>query len=59
MPDIAMDNGGSPISWLEIVLIVILLILVFASLNSLLRPYINTVILPRLCAQYGLFCPGG
>jgi hypothetical protein len=54
-----MDNGGSPVNWLEIVLLVILLILVFSILNSLLRPYITSVILPRLCEQYGLFCPGG
>lgn len=54
-----MDDDRSPVNWLEIILIVILLILLLSTLNSLLRPYINAVILPRLCEQYQLFCPGG
>jgi hypothetical protein len=54
-----MDDGGSPVSWLEIVLVIILLLLVFSILNTLLRPYVETVILPGLCERYELFCPGG
>jgi hypothetical protein len=53
-----MDNDDSPVNWLEIVLFIILLILVMSSLYGLLRPYLETILLPRLCEQYGLFCPG-
>jgi antibiotic biosynthesis monooxygenase (ABM) superfamily enzyme len=54
-----MDDDGSPVSWLELLLILVLLFLVFSTLNTLLRPYVETILIPALCERYGLFCPGG
>jgi antibiotic biosynthesis monooxygenase (ABM) superfamily enzyme len=52
-----MGDGNQPFSWLEVVLILILVLLIVVALNALLGPYFRAEVLPMLCERYELFCP--
>jgi hypothetical protein len=52
-----MDEPRSSFTWLEYLLILILVIMVLLSLNALLGPYVRTEVVPQMCTRYDLFCP--